>query len=378
MSGGRIYTLHGDGTLETMDETPYAAEELLQRLLAEHPDLLAGDQLDPTEPLKWLLVTREMGVPDREGGQGRWSLDHLFIDHRGVPTLVEVKRASDTRARREVVAQMLDYAANAVVHWPIDLIRSKFEGTSLAAGRDPGTLVAQATGDADVEDFWRRVKANLQAGRIRMLFVADQIHPELERIIEFLNTQMDPAEVLAVEVRQFSGDVGSVLVPRVIGRTAEAVTRKSTSRYSRAWDEEGFLDDLGARVGADAVGVAESLFAWARSRRIPVEYGTGGQTGTAAFRVLVNGKAHHAFNMLSTGFIQIGFGSIGRLAAFESLEMRHALMERFNGIAGVELAPEDADRWPTFSVDLLMNDESMQRLLATYDWYADQVGGGGV
>jgi hypothetical protein len=32
-----------------------------------------------------------------------------------VPTLLEVKRSSDTRIRREVVGQMLDYAANGVV-----------------------------------------------------------------------------------------------------------------------------------------------------------------------------------------------------------------------------------------------------------------------
>ena len=32
-----------------------------------------------------------------------------------MPTLVEVKRSSDTRIRREVVGQMLHYAANAVV-----------------------------------------------------------------------------------------------------------------------------------------------------------------------------------------------------------------------------------------------------------------------
>lgn len=41
----------------------------------------------------------------------RWSLDHLVVDQDAVPTFVEVKRASDTRARREVMAQMLDYAA---------------------------------------------------------------------------------------------------------------------------------------------------------------------------------------------------------------------------------------------------------------------------
>ena len=37
--------------------------------------------------------------------------------------LVECKRASDTRTRREVVAQMLDYAANGTQYWPIDRLR---------------------------------------------------------------------------------------------------------------------------------------------------------------------------------------------------------------------------------------------------------------
>jgi 5-methylthioribose kinase len=44
---------------------------------------------------------------------------------------VEVKRSSDTRIRREVVGQMLDYAANAVVYWPLEMIRAKFEAALL-------------------------------------------------------------------------------------------------------------------------------------------------------------------------------------------------------------------------------------------------------
>jgi hypothetical protein len=61
------------------------------------------------------LIERESAVPDTEGGPGRWSVDHLFLDQDSVPTLVEVKRSSDTRIRREVVGQLIDYAANAVV-----------------------------------------------------------------------------------------------------------------------------------------------------------------------------------------------------------------------------------------------------------------------
>lgn len=96
-----------------------------QRLLALHPSLLAGDAVDPDSPRRWLLVSREQAVPGEEGGAGRWSLDHLFIDQDSVLTLVEVKRASDTRARHEVVAQMLDYAANGVVYWPAETLRQQ-------------------------------------------------------------------------------------------------------------------------------------------------------------------------------------------------------------------------------------------------------------
>jgi hypothetical protein len=56
------------------------------------------------------------------------------------------------------------------------------------------------------ETFWAMVKTNLQAGRVRLIFVADVIPPELRRIVEFLNAQMDPAEVLALEIKQYVGE----------------------------------------------------------------------------------------------------------------------------------------------------------------------------
>ena len=52
-------------------------------------------------------------------------LDHLFLDQDGVPTIVETKRSSDNRLRKEVVAQMLDYASNALIYLPVEEIISK-------------------------------------------------------------------------------------------------------------------------------------------------------------------------------------------------------------------------------------------------------------
>lgn len=53
-------------------------------------------------------MVQEVSLSSVEVGSGRWSVDHLFIDQEAVPTLVEVKRTSDTRIRRALVAQMLD------------------------------------------------------------------------------------------------------------------------------------------------------------------------------------------------------------------------------------------------------------------------------
>ena len=110
MANGGIFLIQNDETLLEMTEQKYDSEDLLQGLLEKYPNLLAGDQIDSEVPRKWLLVSREFEIPDNETSGGRWSIDHLFLDQDGIPTLVEVKRSSDTRIRREVIGQMLDYS----------------------------------------------------------------------------------------------------------------------------------------------------------------------------------------------------------------------------------------------------------------------------
>jgi hypothetical protein len=196
MTRGRIYhSTLSSSEWTAMDETRYEAEEVLQRLLADHPDLLAGEQMRPSEPPRWLLITREVGILDSEGGLARWSLDHLFVDQNATPTLVEVKRSTDTRVRREVVGQMLDYAANGVAHWPPGSLRELYERRVRASGGEPHASLlsflrvpaTEAEADDDpIDAFWSRVDENLRLRQMRLLFVADTIPRELQRIIEFL------------------------------------------------------------------------------------------------------------------------------------------------------------------------------------------------
>lgn len=208
-----------------MVNQPYDSEDLLQTIVERYPEVLTGGSEGDGKRLA--LVKREQPVADAVGGKGRWSLDHLLIDSEGIPTLVEVKRSTDTRIRREVVGQMLDYAANGVSYWPIEDLQAQFALTHAGAG--PDVVLRDLVGHSvDVSEFWRNVQDNLAAGRIRMVFLADEIPSELQRIIEFLNEQMARAEVIGVEVRQYVGGGRRTLVPRVVGATARAQQVKRT------------------------------------------------------------------------------------------------------------------------------------------------------
>jgi hypothetical protein len=220
-----------------MEETDYEAEDVLQKALELYPDLLAGDQINPENPRRWLLVAREMGVPGEIDAADRWSLDHLFLDQDGRPTFVECKRASDTRARREVVAQMLDYAANGTTYWNADRLRQSAAETANTRGKSLDDQIRQLVQDelADIEAFWQKVEENLKQGNVRLIFVADDISQELRRLVDFLDRKMTDADVrvLAIEIKQFKGKNQRAMVPRIIGRTEGDPDGTTPSKLTR-------------------------------------------------------------------------------------------------------------------------------------------------
>jgi hypothetical protein len=225
--------------LQALEPAAFETEAEFQELLARHPRVLDFGSLADGQPLRLVLVAREMGVSTSvESGPAYW-LDHLFVDADGVPTLVEVKRASDTRIRREVVGQMLDYAANGARYWPGALLQRSFEETCAADGRPLEEAYVELLGDRSPEEFWSTVEERLTAGQMRLLFVADRIPLELRAIVEFLNRQMRQTDVYAIELTQYRGDGDlRVLVPRIHGEVATAAKspsgRRTAQRTTRA------------------------------------------------------------------------------------------------------------------------------------------------
>lgn len=371
-----IFLVERDRKLVEMKEQRYDSEALLQELLQDYPALLGGEQMNEERPLRWLLVAREAGLPSEHSGSDRWSVDHLFLDQDGVPTLVEVKRSTDTRIRREVVGQMLDYAANAVIHWPVEALRAKFDAQCAVRGVDPTAELSSFLGDdTDTETFWTTVKTNLQAGRIRMLFVADEIPAELRRIVEFLYSQMDPAEVLAVEIRQYLGEGLRTLVPTVVGRTSEGETRKraGSTAPARQWDEPAFFEELAATRPESAVRAARGLLNWAVKRADRIWWGRGAQTGSFVPIVESHGRAHQVFSVWTAGSVSTDFAYYRQKPPFDDPAHRKELLRRLNAVRGVALPETAIDKRPGLSLERLGQEEDLAAFLSAYDWFIDEI-----
>jgi hypothetical protein len=93
-------------------------------------------------------------------------------------------------------------------------------------------------------EIWDKVQRNLRQERLRLVFIADKFAPETQRIIEFLNRQMQLTEVYAVEVRQYAGVGMKTLVPRVLNPSIfQADRRVASSGTGELWTTDRFHGD---------------------------------------------------------------------------------------------------------------------------------------
>ncbi len=374
MSGG-VYLIQDGDQLVEMSERPYDSEALLQELIERYPNLLAVDPASTHQSTnrQWLIVKRMGSIPLDEVGATEWSLNHLFLDRQAIPTLVDVKRGSDPRPRREIVGQMLDYAANAVVYWPVESVLAQFEANCRRYNRDPEQILEEFLGpEADEEQFWQQVKTNLQAGKIRLIFVADQISSEMQRVVEFLNKQVDPAEVLAVEVKQYisQGEGLKTLVSKVIGQTAEAQQRKaSTARERRQWDEDSFLLEYQTRYGEDDAAMVKEIYDWIEFHPdLQVQWATGDTYGGFAARLAAAKQPAELFFIGIDGTLQISSDAYAILSPFDQEAEWHELRNRLSSI-GLALPIDPGERrLPNFQLSTLPNTAAIEPVLSTFDW----------
>ncbi|MBI2752306.1 MAG: hypothetical protein HYX46_02150 [Betaproteobacteria bacterium] len=350
---GKVYTVDKNGQVTPL--VPYECrdeEKELQDLLERCPDLLVGEQIDPLNPRRWLQIQREMPVPDPGTGQARWSIDFLFADQDAVPTFVEVKRYADTRARREVIGQMFEYAANGHYYWVAADLRAAAEKTAAKANRTLAQALAHLgpEGGTDAGDFFERVQANLKIGQIRLLFFLERAPDELKSLVEFLNRSLERIDVLLVQAQLFRDTVDGtrkVLVPTLFGyseeiRQARRLTQASSSVRGERWNDQKF--DTAVAGLDDATREAIGRIRQVGFERGWLNWGTG-QTGS--FYLLARDLCPRSFLVVnSQGRISINFGYINGSPQADEL---FASLKKYLSTVGFSLPADLSSRHPGFA-----------------------------
>jgi len=350
----QVYVISDDGATQPMTRVQCVNEDReLQQLLMRNLDLLPGDQMNPDVPRRWLLIKREMPVPDPSTGGDRWSIDFLLADQSAIPTFVECKRYDDTRARREVVGQMLEYAANGHYYWSKEILRSYAETAASNSNETIESALQQLAPDDDLEpdEYFARVQENLREGQLRIVFFLERSSMELRSVVDFLNKQMERSEVLLVEAQQFSLNGTSVVVPRLFGFTEEArvvkrhvnVTNAESKR--KRWDERLFFADAESRLLASEVRLIRELFDFCKANRFEIGYGNGATFGS--FQVKHPPSVNGTMIMVTTdGRLSLYFGSLRGSDEAESI--RDYLKEAAETRLGFAISTDYQDKYPSY------------------------------
>jgi hypothetical protein len=357
MSQGLIYTVEPDGGLRRMAPSAPENEDRIQTLVARYPELITDGDGD------LLLIQRELSIADGDETAGRWSLDHLFVTREAVPVLVEVKRAVDTRLRREVVGQLLDYASNAVAHWPAGRVAESFAATAAKAGIDPDSALKDFIGSQEASSFWEQIDANFKAGRIKLVFVADDIPSELATIVEFLNEQMR-ADVRAIELRWFSSEGGIVaLSPRVIGETARSAATKGSSRSLPRISSDEWLQKHVAPAGDRAMDGARAYMEIVTA--LGGEVAVSDRQGSiyATFRG-TDGKVFYPLHLWSEKqLLSFSLMWLHRRPSLQDEAVRQRLLDDLTAIVG-STTTRNLTGFPSFNVALLADPTVAARIAA--------------
>jgi hypothetical protein len=369
-----LWVTTSEEALVPLETEGYAKEGDFQRLLADNPAVLAS-AVDPGgDSSQWLLVDRELPIKADESDTGTWSLDHLFIAADAVPVLVEVKRSSNPAARREVVAQMLDYAASFAADWSAERLRGRFEQRT---SRRPGTSTIEmdafftSSGLDDEEQLWDNVQTNIDAGKIRLLFVADQLSPTLVRVIDYLKAQLRTAEVLGVEVvRHAPATAGGPIVyqPVVHGRNSPIAQRKAPPQ-PRSRDD--FAQAVRTHLGDPVLSAVSSLIEKAEGMGAYVTLGTSEQAPGLSLNFHTNGgpPVYSPFRLNSgpKNKLIIRMGRLRTHPAFQDEEVRDDVLDRVVDAASTPIqGNRDANPWVPLSS--VANPGVVDKLVGVLAW----------
>jgi hypothetical protein len=216
--------IQSESGAQSISPVEFSSEQELELVLMEHPELFQDDNdTDEENATRVAFVAKQLDLPEGAG-----TLDLLFVSSDGLPVAVEVKLARNAQARREVVAQAIDYLS-ALTSLTVDELDERVGGR---LQQELEKLAPQGD-DKGVERLWRSVGTNLRAGKARLVVALDDAPPSLERIFRFL-TDHASLDVQLVTVAQYPSKAGRVFVSRTrVDSASSAQANRSSGRETQ-------------------------------------------------------------------------------------------------------------------------------------------------
>ena len=218
-------------------------ESWLQEKLDRHPDLIPLEEIGRSwGPL--ISLGRELPL------RGKF-IDNMYVSPTGDLTIVEAKLWRNPEARRKVIAQILDYAADLarLDYTSFNDIVSRASGAGATANIWQRVMSSQhAYSACGEQEFVDAVSRNLRTGRFLLLIVGDGIQEGLEAISELLRQHpgiqfhLELIEMKLFRMPEGRGTDDVLIVPSIVGRTREVV--HAIVRIERSDDGEMSVEVL--------------------------------------------------------------------------------------------------------------------------------------
>ena len=210
-------------------------EAWLQNLVHAHPELLPITEIEPAF-VPAIPVCIELPTP-------KGYIDNFFLTPTGNFVFAECKLWRNPEARRQVVAQVMDYI-ESITAWGYADLEDAVRRAQLPDGSShpQGRLydLVGAAQELEEAEFVDAVSRNLRLGRGLFFIVGDGIREETESLAAHLQAHAGVHFALAlVELALFRlpGDGGVLVQPRVIARTVNierGIVRFDDARISVA------------------------------------------------------------------------------------------------------------------------------------------------
>ncbi|MBD3184276.1 hypothetical protein GF312_18480 [Candidatus Poribacteria bacterium] len=353
-------------------------ESSVRDLIYQIPELLSIDGSDDGEANIKICIK----APSANGSEDSTGL--IGVDDKGGISIIECKMPKDSSTRREIMGRVLEYGA---VLW--EMSYEEFDAIFLEnQGKHLQEIMEEKVDSEswDPEDFVKNLNTTLGRGNFRLIITINRLNNELRRTIKFLNARGPFSfETYALEIRNYSDEGIDIVVPRLIvfdlkqsaKNKYRSFSNKENQRYAVVEElgersneptiaqpakplekdeekEELFFNKCKENLSENAVKQIKQLY------QLSVETADDiiwwGSGGAGAFNFILTGDGLTVFIVDANGKIMFNFSEWQEEQVYQEILPR--FLEKLRGIKILQQQKEDYTRWPDFSVEEFLADES--------------------